>query len=290
MPRVTVVCSALPALLALGGLLLSLLALVGPAQAITSGYLCTGYTAARTPATRTPATRAEQQPDVLADVLRPQLHQLRGLPDDQGRHAQRPALVGQRQRHNWGLAMRNITDQQPRVGAVAWWTRNVPGAGSGGHVAYVERVISPTEIVISEDSWGGDFHWRKLIARATGWPSGFIHFVDKAIDNTRQPTVAGTPQVGVAAHRDAGRRGSPWRPSTYQWLANGAPIAGATKATYVPTADPARPHGRRTGHRDARRASRRAASPCRPRLRSRRACSPASRRRWSPATRSSTGR
>ena len=33
--------------LALGGLLASLLALVGPAQAITSGYLCTGYSACK---------------------------------------------------------------------------------------------------------------------------------------------------------------------------------------------------------------------------------------------------
>ena len=29
---------------------------------------------------------------------------------------------------NWGVQMSNITDQQPRVGAVAWWRANVPGA------------------------------------------------------------------------------------------------------------------------------------------------------------------
>ncbi len=62
--------------------------------------------------------------------------------------------------YNWGTANKKITDQTPMVGAVAWWNKNSGGVGSSGHVAYVERVISNTKIVISEDSWSGDFHWR----------------------------------------------------------------------------------------------------------------------------------
>ena len=131
--------------------------------------------------------------------------------------------------------MADITDQQPRVGAVAWWKANVPGAGSAGHVAYVERVISSTEIVISEDSWGGDFHWRKL-SKGPGWPSGFIHFVDKQIDNLTPPTVTGTPQVGVPLTATPGT----WKPKAsvrFQWLADGKAISGATAATYTPGAE-----------------------------------------------------
>ena len=47
-------------------------------------------------------------------------------------------------------------------------------------MAYVERVISTTEIVISEDSWGGDFAWRRIVKGSGSWPSGgFIHFKDQ---------------------------------------------------------------------------------------------------------------
>ena len=221
--------------LALGGLLLSLLALLGPAQAITSGYLCTGYSACKNagyPSAGYAANNHRMYWRMYSGHNCTNYVAYRmvkaGMPNV------RP-WSGSGNATNWGVEMRNKTDQQPRVGAVAWWRANVPGAGSAGHVAYVERVISPTEIVISEDSWGGEFHWRKLV-KGTGWPSGFIHFVDKAIDNTRKPTVRGTPQVGVPLTATPGGW-SPVATVKYQWLANGAPIAGATKATYVPGAD-----------------------------------------------------
>ena len=72
----------------------------------------------------------------------------------------------------WGVGYAKATNQTPAVGSIAWWT-----TGSG-HVAYVEAVLSPTEILISEDSWGGDFHWRYISKDTGGWPVGFIHFKD----------------------------------------------------------------------------------------------------------------
>lgn len=136
---------------------------------------------------------------------------------------------------NWGRAMASITDQTPMVGAVAWWKANTPGAGSSGHVAYVERVVSSTEIVISEDSWGGDFHWRTIVKSGRGWPSGFVHFNDQVLAPTTPPSIVGTPQVGVRLTANQGT----WNPAgsyAYQWAAGGTPIAGATARTYVPTA------------------------------------------------------
>lgn len=138
---------------------------------------------------------------------------------------------------HWGVEMSAITDPTPRVGAVAWWKAGVPPAGSSGHLAYVEKVISSTEIVVSEDYWGGDFHWRKITKAETGWPSGFIHFNDVAVESSAPPTIAGTPTVGQPLEAQPGT----WTPTPtnfrFRWLADGVRIAGATGATYTPTPD-----------------------------------------------------
>ncbi|WP_166392001.1 CHAP domain-containing protein [Nocardioides ochotonae] len=134
---------------------------------------------------------------------------------------------------NWGAAMSKITDGTPRVGAVAWWRANVPGAGSSGHVAYVEQVVSPTEIVVSEDSWGGDFHWRRITKSGTGWPSGFIHFIDTEIVNVEPPKITDAPAVGSTISATGGR----WQPAAnlrYQWLADGKAVSGATTSSFAP--------------------------------------------------------
>jgi len=140
--------------------------------------------------------------------------------------------------YNWGHARSDITNTRPSVGAIAWWDRYSGGIGSSGHVAYVERVVSADEIVISEDSWSGDFHWRTITRDSGRWPTGFVHFVDKAVQNTAAPTVTGTPQVGVELTASRGT----WSPNsdltfTRKWYADGAPIAGATGRTFTPTAD-----------------------------------------------------
>ncbi|WP_191278599.1 CHAP domain-containing protein [Nocardioides flavus (ex Wang et al. 2016)] len=138
---------------------------------------------------------------------------------------------------NWGVAMASITDQTPTVGSIAWYRSNVSPAGSNGHVAYVEQVISDSEIIVSEDYWGGDFHWRRVTKSGGGWPSGFIHFNDRVIAPTTAPAIVGTPAVGAPLEVAAGG----WTPTptnvTVRWLADGAAIPGATAASYVPTPD-----------------------------------------------------
>jgi len=138
--------------------------------------------------------------------------------------------------YNWGHAMKDITDKVPAVGSVAWWDRNVSGAGSSGHVAIVEEVVSDTEIIISEDSWSGDFHWRRIIKDGTTWPTGFIHFVDKKVTNKVAPRITGTAQVGATLKAAKGR----WKPKpsySFQWLADLVPIPGATAQTFAPGPD-----------------------------------------------------
>ena len=138
---------------------------------------------------------------------------------------------GEGNAENWGKAMRSITNDTPRVGAVAWWDANVSPAGSSGHVAYVEQVVSADEIIVSQDSWGGDFSWARVTRSGSGWPSGFVHFNDVPMRNTAPPVISGTAKVGDTLATSAGT----WKPSdvtaTYQWRADGERIPGATAST-----------------------------------------------------------
>lgn len=133
----------------------------------------------------------------------------------------------------WGTSNPQITDQTPAVGAVAWWKAYARPAGSAGHVAYVEKVVSPDEIIVSEDSWGGDFSWARITRDGGGWPSGFVHFNDVTLTNTAKPAVSGTPKVGAVLSSTTGA----WKPASssntyhYQWRAGGTPITGATGST-----------------------------------------------------------
>lgn len=134
---------------------------------------------------------------------------------------------------NWGYAMASITDQVPMVGSVAWWDRDVPGAGSSGHLAYVERVVSDTEIIISEDSWGGDFSWRRLVKGARGWPTGFIHLNDVKVANVAGPAVVGEPAVGAELEALPGT----WAPAgsyKYRWFVNGNRLTKQNRSTFAP--------------------------------------------------------
>ncbi|HET8594992.1 MAG TPA: CHAP domain-containing protein [Intrasporangium sp.] len=91
---------------------------------------------------------------------------------------------------NWGPSFPTQTNSNPAVGAIAWWDTSF---SASGHVAYVEQVVSPTEIIISEDNWGGDFRWRRVTLAGGRWPQGFIHLKDQG------PTVAvPTPSYQLA--------------------------------------------------------------------------------------------
>ncbi|GAB3767259.1 hypothetical protein GCM10027600_18660 [Nocardioides ginsengisegetis] len=130
----------------------------------------------------------------------------------------------------WGIYMKSITDDVPAVGAVAWWRENASPAGSAGHVAYVEQVISSNEIIVSQDSWGGDFSWARITRGGGSWPSGFVHFNDVKLENVAKPDVTGVTKVGGALSASPGS----WTPQgsnttyTYQWKAGADPIEGAT--------------------------------------------------------------
>ncbi|MGN6130434.1 MAG: CHAP domain-containing protein [Nocardioidaceae bacterium] len=131
----------------------------------------------------------------------------------------------------WGLAMASITNSVPTAGSVAWWGAYAAGHGSAGHVAYVEQVISPDEIIVSQDSWGGDFSWARITRSSGRWPSGFVHLNDQRISSLAAPTVVGTAKVGGVLTALPGT----WTPGDvslrYVWKADGVNIPGITGAT-----------------------------------------------------------
>lgn len=136
---------------------------------------------------------------------------------------------------NWGSAMSQITTSTPTVGAVAWWKAGVKPAGSVGHVGYVERVVSADEIIVSQDSWHGDFSWTRITRASSGWPSGFVHFSDVRLANVTAPGVSGTPKVGGTLTATPGTWSLAGATFSYQWLADGAPVTGATASTLALT-------------------------------------------------------
>jgi surface antigen len=144
-----------------------------------------------------------------------------------GMSATRP-WSGSGDARNWGVVFASKTNHTPMVGSVAWWSTN--------HVAYVEQIIDANTIIISEDHYGGDFDWRKIVRSGGGWPTGFIHLNDEAITVTAAPTVRGTPKVDASVTATAGSWNRAGATYSYQWLANGKAIAGATGASYTPTA------------------------------------------------------
>ncbi len=101
-------------------------------------------------------------------------------------------------------------------------------------MAYVERVVSANEIIVSQDSWGGDFSWARITRTSSGWPSGFVHFNDVRLVNTVAPTIKGIAKVGSALTASPGTWSRSGLVFTYQWLQNGAAIAGATGPSLTP--------------------------------------------------------
>ena len=130
---------------------------------------------------------------------------------------------------DWGFAMASITNSTPALGSVAWWGK------TGHHVAYVEKIVSSSEIWVSESNWSGSFDWRKITKSGSGWPDGFIHFKDLKIVNNIRPSISGVVKVGGALSASGGD----WTPKgntyVYQWRADGVDIPGALGRAFTPT-------------------------------------------------------
>jgi surface antigen len=140
---------------------------------------------------------------------------------------------------NWKNAALSLgipVDNNPTRGAVAWWAAGSAGS-SRGHVAWVETV-GDGAITIEEYNYlhRGFYDTRTISSSSSLWPSGFIHIKDTQIRNTVAPKVSGTPQVGQKLSTTHGSWNAKDLTFSYQWLANGSPIAGATNRTFTPKA------------------------------------------------------
>jgi len=145
-----------------------------------------------------------------------------------GRSSERP-WTGNGNANGWGVGMKKITDKTPVVGSIAWWD-----TGSAGHVAYVEAVVSSTEIIVSEDNWGGDFDWR-VITKDSGWPKGFIHFKDSKTDGSVPSWRANNPvaQVWTDSSKTAAATTGTMHPGTTAWITLSVQNTGKEKWTGV---------------------------------------------------------
>jgi surface antigen len=111
--------------------------------------------------------------------------------------------VGDGNAYAWGDFTEDYRDSVPVVGAVAWWDANRAPASSTGHVSYVEKVISKTEIIVSEDNWKGEFRWKRITKSGGGWPSSFIHFADS---RTPKPEAYSATQVSQSVWTDKSKK------------------------------------------------------------------------------------
>ncbi len=149
----------------------------------------------RRPATPTPAT-ARAAPRATGDSRPATTARTTWPTDSSGTGCPTPALHRSRGTPPTGgrPSPPRRTAARPSA-AVAWWNTSF---SSTGHVAYVEKVISPSEILVSEDNWGGDFRWRRVTLTGGRWPTGFIHLKDQgasAATTSRAWQVAGPSRV-----------------------------------------------------------------------------------------------
>ncbi|GAB2830780.1 CHAP domain-containing protein [Lentzea nigeriaca] len=118
----------------------------------------------------------------------------------------------------------------PAVGSIAWWDSNSNGSGYYGHVAYVEEV-GPGYVIVSEDNYGGDFHWKKLTPGGY-YPTGFIHFKDVVAP----PPALGAPGA-ITALVHGSRVNLSWGAAAgaadYQVYRDGVLLAAVGGTTYL---------------------------------------------------------
>lgn len=164
-------------------------------------------------------------------------------------------VPGQGTAKYWGGHARSkgisVSKSNPRPGDVAWFLPS-GGAYRMGHVAYVESVNhSAGTVLVSEDNWGGNFHWRTYRFSQV---AGFIHVakgdsdrsssasrggsrgsLKKKLTKTPTPVISGTVKVGNTLKAKAGSWGPSGVKVTYQWWRGSKKISGATKSTYTVT-------------------------------------------------------
>ncbi|NUR81416.1 MAG: CHAP domain-containing protein [Dermatophilaceae bacterium] len=172
---------ALALLVAVVSLLVGTVGLAGPARSAEWIVLCTGYD----PCQAAGYPNAGYQANAMTSWWRQSTghnctnyvaYRLvqNGLPNVKPASLSGNAL-------NWGPSFPAQTNTSPAVGSIAWWDTSFSATG---HVAYVEKVLSASDIIVSEDNWGGDFRWRRVTLTGGRWPKGFIHLKDQG------PTVA----------------------------------------------------------------------------------------------------
>lgn len=66
----------------------------------------------------------------------------------------------------------------PAVGAIAWWGPGRLGAGSPGHVAYVEKIVKGN-VYLSDSSFGEGSSRYVVKAGDRKWPQAFLHIMDQ---------------------------------------------------------------------------------------------------------------
>jgi hypothetical protein len=109
-------------------------------------------------------------------------------------------LTGHGNAYEWGSQAQAhgvAVDSTPAVGSIAWWPANTGGAGSTGHVAYVEQV-GAGYILVSEDNYGGDFYWKRM-SPGGYYPPSFIHFKDVAPPSTGTPPSASKVRLAASS-------------------------------------------------------------------------------------------
>ncbi|GAA2518995.1 CHAP domain-containing protein [Rarobacter incanus] len=176
-------------------MLLPGLATTAPAQAANYEVLCTGYdgcVAAGYPDHGYKQARSSMYWNMFSGHNCTNYAAYKVIRD--GGPATRPWTGGGNATY-WGTSVPQLVDQAPAVGAIAWWLGGAGGMGSAGHVAYVERVVSNDEVIISEDNWSGDFHWKRIKRASSVWPSGFLHFTADAAGNPTGALDAATSPV-----------------------------------------------------------------------------------------------
>ena len=190
---------------------------------------------------------AGQQQDVLADVLRPQLHQLRRLPDGPQRAAQPAPVVRRRQRDLLGHLGPVDHRQTSRPSAPSPGGRPTPAPPAPPATSRTSRRSSPPTRSSSPRTAGAATSPGPSSPRraATGRAASSTSTTSSWSTRPR-PVVSGVAKVGATADRDRRAPGSPTDAKVaYQWYANGVAIPSATKSTL--DARPAAGSARRSG-------------------------------------------